>query len=178
MPGSLKKIPNRTASLGLALLLLFVVLAAYVGFSGKSTPPAPDAGNAPLQGGISVGTGSEEDFMVNVGRRTFFAEGSAELDETARMTIDKQAEWLRKYPHWKAKLQGSADDPGDPETQKILSQKRADAVRDYLALKGIARERMLAKGYGRDRIGADCPEIECQSQNRRVITNLQENAEF
>lgn len=175
MLSRLKQIPNRTAGVGLALLLLLVMLAAYMGF----TPPdAPDDGNAPLQGGISVGTGSEEDFMVNIGRRTFFAEGSSTLDETARMTLDKQAEWLRKYPHWKAKLQGSADDPGDPEAQKILSQKRADAVRDYLAQKGIAHERMLAKGYGRDRIGADCPEIECQAQNRRVITNLQESPEF
>ena len=28
------------------------------------------------------------------------------------------------------------------------------------------------------KIGEDCPEIECQSQNRRVVTNLQENPEF
>lgn len=179
MPTVMKQIPNRAAGFGLAFLLLLGMLAAYMGLSGKSPPPdAPDAGNVPLQGGISVGSGSEEDFMVNVGRRIFFTEGSAALDETARMALDRQADWLRKYPQWKAKLQGSADDPGDPEAQKSLSQKRAEAVRDYLAQKGIARERLLAKGYGREKIGADCPEIECQSQNRRVITNLQDNPEF
>ncbi len=116
--------------------------------------------------------------MVSVGRRTFFKQSSAELDETARATLDKQAEWLNQYPQWKVKLQGSADDPGTPQAQTALSQKRADTVRNYLASRGISAQRMLAKGYGRERIGEDCPEIECKSQNRRVITNLQENPEF
>jgi len=32
---------------------------------------------------------------------------------------------------------------------------------------------MLAKGYGRERLVRDCPDISCKAQNRRVITNLQ-----
>lgn len=176
MPDRAGKLPS-----GLALwllLALIALLAIYVAVQRISLPGASEAETTPLQGGISVEAGSEEDFMVNVGRRVFFAEGSAALDETALMTLDRQVEWLGRYPHWKAKLQGSADDPGDPQAQTDLSQKRAEAVRDYLAAKGIARERLLAKGYGRDKIGTDCPEIECQSQNRRVITNLQESPEF
>ena len=128
--------------------------------------------------GINVTPGSEQDFMVNVGRRTFFTQGSAALDDTARTTLDKQAQWLNQFPNWKVKLQGSADDPGAPAAQTALSQKRADAARDYLASQGIASNRMLAQGYGRAKIGEDCPEIECKSQNRRVVTNLQENPEF
>lgn len=176
MPDSAKKLTNGPA-LGL-LLLLVALVAIYVTAQSNWLPGAPEAVTAPIQGGISVEAGSEEDFMINVGRRIFFAEGSAALDETARMTLDKQAEWLGNYPQWKVKLQGSADDPGNAEAQKSLSQKRAEAVLDYLTTKGIARERLLAKGYGRERIGTDCPEIECQSQNRRVITNLQETPEF
>ncbi|MBK1871364.1 OmpA family protein [Aestuariivirga sp. YIM B02566] len=176
MPDNVKKLPN-----GLApwlLLALIALVAAYVIVQKTNPPGASEAETTPLQGGISVEAGSEEDFMVNVGRRIFFAEGSAALDETALMTLDKQVEWLNKYPQWKVKLQGSADDPGDAQAQIALSQKRAEAVRDYLASQGIAPERLLAKGYGRDKIGTDCPEIECQSQNRRVITNLQETPEF
>lgn len=176
MPGSTRKLPN---GLALWLLLLLIALVAiYAALERNRLPGTPETVTVPIQGGISVEAGSEEDFMVNVGRRIFFAEGSAALDETARMSLDRQAEWLGRYPRWKVKLQGSADDPGDAEAQKALSQKRADAVRDYLTAKGVARERLLAKGYGRERIGADCPEIECQSQNRRVITNLQETPEF
>lgn len=164
---------------GATALTLFLALAACASSGNNSNIAGPTEGtNAPVGGGINVVSGSEEDFMVNVGRRTFFKQGSAELDDTARVTLDKQAQWLNQYPNWKVKLQGSADDPGTPAAQTALSQKRADAVRGYLASKGIAPTRMLAKGYGRQKIGEDCPELECKSQNRRVVTNLQENPEF
>lgn len=145
---------------------------------GVAYAPAPDGTNAPVQGGVNVTPGSEEDFMVNVGRRTFFSPSSADLDDTARVTLDKQVQWLNQYPQWKIKLQGFADDPGTPTAQKSLSQRRAELVRNYLASHGIAPDRMLAKGYGRERLVADCADISCKSQNRRVITNPQENAEF
>jgi len=161
-----------------ATLTLFLVLAGCTSSGSNMTSPT-EGTNAPVAGGgINTAPGSEQDFMVSVGRRTFFTQGSAALDDTARVTLDKQAQWLNQYPQWKVKLQGSADDPGTPAAQTALSQKRADAVRDYLASRGIASGRMLAKGYGREKIGEDCPEIECKSQNRRVVTNLQENPEF
>lgn len=166
-----------SAAPALALLLLLAGCTSSGGGGESFTSPATGT-NAPVAGGLNVTPGSEEDFMVNVGRRTFFKQSSAALDDTARVTLDKQAEWLNQYPQWKVKLQGSADDPGPATSQQALSQKRADAVRDYLVTKGIARERLLAKGYGREKIGEDCPEIECKSQNRRVVTNLQENPEF
>lgn len=168
-----------TAGLKAATALsLFLALAACASTGSKNIAAPTEGTNAPVGGGINVVSGSEEDFMVNVGRRTFFKQGSADLDDTARVTLDKQAQWLNLYPNWKVKLQGSADDPGSPAVQTTLSQKRADAVRNYLAAQGIAPTRMLAKGYGRDKIGDDCPELECKSQNRRVVTNLQENPEF
>lgn len=157
-------------------LTLLVLLAGCN--STKTTDTGLGSTDTPVGGGVNTTPGSEEDFMVSVGRRTFFKQSSAELDDVARTTLDKQAQWLNQYPQWKVKLQGSADDPGSVPQQTALSQKRADAVRNYLASMGVAPERMLAKGYGRERIGDDCPEIECKSQNRRVVTNLQENPEF
>jgi outer membrane protein OmpA-like peptidoglycan-associated protein len=144
----------------------------------QSNAAPSDGTNEPVEGGVNVVGGTEEDFIVNVGRRTFFEQSSATLDDTAKMTLDKQAQWLLKYPSWKVKLQGFADDPGSTSEQKTLSQKRADAVKSYLASKGVAPTRMLAKGYGRDRLVGDCTDIECTSQNRRVITNPQEAPEF
>lgn len=170
---------SRNWSMAPALALLLLLAGCANSGSNTDASLSPTSGtNAPVGGGINVAPGSEEDFMVNVGRRTFFKQSSAELDDTARATLDKQAQWLNQYPQWKVKLQGSADDPGSVQAQTALSQKRADAVRNYLGSRGISAERMLAKGYGRDRIGEDCPEIECKSQNRRVVTNLQETPEF
>ena len=166
------------AALAILVLLVGCTSSKTGGDSGSNLTAADNVTNAPIGGGVNVTPGSEEDFMVSVGRRTFFKQSSAELDDVARATLDKQAQWLNQYPQWKVKLQGSADDPGSVAQQRALSQKRADAVRDYLASLGIAHQRMLAKGYGRERIGDDCPEIECKAQNRRVVTNLQDNPEF
>lgn len=137
-----------------------------------STDSGGDSGND--GGAIGVDPGSEKDFIANVGRRVFFKQNSAELDDTSRVTLDKQAEWLNRYPSWTVKLQGFADDTGSEAQQKTLSQKRADAVRNYLASRGIAASRMNAKGYGRERLVGDCADIECKAQNRRVITNPQD----
>src|SRR5262249_8898312 len=48
--------------------------------------------------------GSNEDFIVNVGRRIFFSDNSAELSDTAKATLDKQAEWLNTYAGYKIKI--------------------------------------------------------------------------
>jgi len=168
---------GRVSLVALALLLASCASTGTGGVTRSSEAPS-EAANAPAEGGVNVQSGSEEEFIVNVGRRTFFAEGSATLDDTARVTLDKQAMWLSEHPQWKVKLQGFADDPGSAAQQTALSQKRADAVRDYLAAKGIPKERMRAKGYGRNRLVGDCADIECKAQNRRVITNPQEVADF
>jgi peptidoglycan-associated lipoprotein len=169
-----------TGLVSLVALALLLASCASTGTGGitRSSQAPSEATNAPVEGGVNVQSGSEEEFIVNVGRRTFFAEGSATLDDTARVTLDKQAMWLNDHPQWKVKLQGFADDPGSAAQQTALSQKRADAVREYLAAKGVPKERMRAKGYGRDRLVGDCADIECKAQNRRVITNPQEVADF
>jgi peptidoglycan-associated lipoprotein len=128
--------------------------------------------NEPAPGFENIQPGSEEDFVLNVGRRTFFANGSATLDSTAKATLDQQIAWLNKHPQWLVKLQGFADDGGGESQQLELSQKRADAVMAYLAAGGIDPRRMWAKGYGRDRLVRDCTDRSCKVQNRRVVTNL------
>jgi peptidoglycan-associated lipoprotein len=173
----MNKATGLVSLVALALLLASCASTGTGGVTRASQAPS-EATDAPVEGGVNVQSGTEEEFIVNVGRRTFFAEGSATLDDTARVTLDKQAMWLNDHPQWKVKLQGFADDPGSAAQQTALSQKRADAVRDYLAAKGIPKERMRAKGYGRDRLVGDCADIECKAQNRRVITNPQEVADF
>ncbi len=134
---------------------------------------APDGGGGTT---IAIATdtpgGGSEDFVLNVGRRTYFREGSSELDSVAKETLEKQAAWLRRYPRWSVKLQGFADDPGSKEANVSVSAKRAQAVRSYLVAQGVPESRMSAKGYGRDRLVRDCADLSCKSQNRRVVTNL------
>jgi len=164
---------NRTilAAAGIALGLAAVLSGCSSNSGGGGAGPAQAA--LPDTGGIGAEPGSEQDFMLNVGRRTFFKQNSATLDETARETVVKQAEWLNRYPQWRVKLQGFADDGGSEAAQLKLSQQRADAVKQVLVSNGIGEDRIQAKGYGRDRLVGNCADLECKAQNRRVITNPQ-----
>ena len=142
---------------------------------GPSDTLASQVGGAtddPAAGFANAQPGSEEDFILSAGRRTYFTEGSATLDETAKATVDNQIAFLKKYPSWFAKLQGFADDPGGNAKMVQLSQQRADAVMNYMISSGIEPERLWAKGYGKERVVRECTERACKVQNRRVITNL------
>jgi peptidoglycan-associated lipoprotein len=166
------------ASAGL-LLLLAACSTTSMAPAPSDTHEAPKSGdtNEPAPGFENVQPGSEEDFILNVGRRTFFTQGSAELDSVARTTLDSQIAWLNKNPRWFVKLQGFADDGGNESSEVSLSQKRADVVMAYLSAGGVAQNRMWAKGYGKDREVRDCPEKACKVQNRRVVTNLRNEQE-
>lgn len=137
---------------------------AAVPMTGQTNDPAPGFEN--------VAAGSEEDFILNVGRRIYFTQDSAALDSVAKATLDNQAAWLNRNPTWLLKLQGFADDSGSASKMEALSQKRADAVMAYLASKGVDAGRMWAKGYGNDREVRDCTDRSCRVQNRRVVSNL------
>ncbi len=153
----------------LALLALFLVAGCA---SVDSVAVIPDITNAPAQGFEKVEDGSEQDFILHVGRRTYFTEKSAELDETAKRTLDAQARWLQSHPRWFVKLQGHGDEPGDEEANRAISQRRAEAAMHYLVSKGVPQDRLWAKGYGRERLVRNCADIECKAQNRRVVSNL------
>jgi len=143
--------------------------------SSPSDSLASQAGGAtddPAAGFANAAPGSEEDFILSAGRRIYFTEGSAALDETAKATVNNQIAFMQKYPRWFAKLQGFADDPGGNAKMVQLSQQRADAVMNYMIAGGIAPGRLWAKGYGKERVVRACTERACKVQNRRVITNL------
>jgi peptidoglycan-associated lipoprotein len=162
----------RALACGGLLMLLASCQSTPMEPPGVQEPPMSGETNEPAPGYQNMQSGSEEDFILNVGRRTFFPAGSAALDSVAKTTLDSQIAWLNKYPQWLVKLQGFADDGGGESAQVTLSQKRADVVMAYLAAGGVGQNRMWAKGYGKDREVRDCPDKACKVQNRRVVTNL------
>lgn len=170
----------RRAGLIAGTLALLAGLPACMGTEVAAVAPsaAVEATGAPVGAGIAVPPGSYEDFIVNVGRRIYFAEGSAELDDTARVTLKSQAEWLQRYTDYNVKIQGFSDDPGTPEQNRALGLRRADAARTYLASLGVPASRMRTKTYGsaRERLTNDCDDRSCRAQNRRVHTVLEREA--
>ena len=122
--------------------------------------------------GAAATPGSQQDFIVNVGDRVFFETDSTELTPQARATLDKQAQWLGNYNRYPFTVEGHADERGTREYNIALGARRAQAVRDYLASRGVEASRMRTISYGKERPVAVCNDISCWSQNRRAVTVL------
>jgi peptidoglycan-associated lipoprotein len=116
--------------------------------------------------------GSQQDFVVNVGDRVFFESDQTELSPQAIATLDKQAQWLQQYGRYTFTIEGHADERGTREYNIALGAKRAQAVRSFLASRGIDPSRMRTISYGKERPVAVCNDISCWSQNRRAVTVL------
>ena len=96
------------------------------------------------------------DSAQHVIKPTFFGV----LNKVVKVMIDN--------PTYQLEINGHADIVGSPEKNLILSQNRAEAVKHYLVRKGIAANRLTAKGYGQAIPIADNATKEGRSKNRRV----------
>ncbi|GJD94929.1 peptidoglycan-associated lipoprotein Pal [Methylobacterium iners] len=135
-----------------------------------------DLADASGFGAGAASPGSAQDFVVNVGDRVFFESDSTDLTPTATATLDKQAQWLQRYPRYTFLIEGHADERGTREYNFSLGARRAQSVNDYLASRGIAAGRIRTVSYGKERPVAVCNDISCWSQNRRAVTVLDRGA--
>jgi peptidoglycan-associated lipoprotein len=122
--------------------------------------------------GAAAAPGSTQEFVVSVGDRVFFDTDSAEFSPQAIATLNRQVQWLRQYPRYTFVIEGHADERGTREYNIALGARRASAVHDYFAARGIATSRMRVISYGKERPVAVCNDISCWSQNRRAVIVL------
>jgi len=97
-----------------------------------------------------------------------FETGKAVLVPGAKLVLDKVYQTLVDYPEMKLEVRGYTDNVGKRASNVKLSQKRADAVKAYLAAKGIAETRIQAKGLGPDNPVAPNTTAEGRLKNRRI----------
>lgn len=81
-------------------------------------------------------------------KNVFFATNSAELRSLSKTELDQLKKLLDENPKMHIQINGHTDNEGDEAKNQTLSENRAKAVRQYLIDKGIAADRMLAKGFG------------------------------
>jgi OmpA-OmpF porin, OOP family len=77
-----------------------------------------------------------------------FQANSANLTAEGRATLDGVADTLKDQEDLKVEIAGHTDAIGSEAYNTLLSQQRAEAVRAYLAEKGVDEDRMSAVGYG------------------------------
>lgn len=79
-----------------------------------------------------------------------FAQGGAALSSEAKAALDRMAEQAA-VKTGRLTLRGHSDSDGDDAANRTMSRKRAEAVREYLVRKGIARDRMTVIALGETR---------------------------
>ena len=97
-----------------------------------------------------------------------FASNSSELTPGSSVELDKAVAAMKKYPDLRIEIAAHTDSMGDAGYNQSLSEKRANSVRDYMIDKGIAANRMDAKGYGESQPVADNATKQGRQANRRV----------
>lgn len=123
--------------------------------------------------GLNLATGSAETceraFDRLMERNVInFASNSATIDPSSRTVLNALASVALRCDRYSIEVAGHTDNQGQREPNMQLSQRRADAVANYLAAQGVDRARLTARGYGPDRPRLDNATAAGQAANRRI----------
>ena len=97
-----------------------------------------------------------------------FAAGQSRLRAEASDSLARVAEFVSEDPTKQIRIEGHTDSTGGANANQVLSQKRAEAVRDALEALGVDASRMTAVGVGAERPVASNASADGRAKNRRV----------
>ena len=98
----------------------------------------------------------------------FFSKLKMESSPESFYELDKLVILLEDVPNLEIEISGHTDNTGSKVFNELLSQRRADAVVNYLIDKGIDENRLTAKGYGSSRPIANNDNSQGRALNRRT----------
>jgi len=104
-----------------------------------------------------------------------FETNSAILTADSRPVLNEVADGLVKHPRLKVELQGYTDSTGSDKYNLVLSDKRANSVREYLISQNVKSEQLVAKGFGKADPVASNATPAGRAKNRRVVMKVLEN---
>jgi outer membrane protein OmpA-like peptidoglycan-associated protein len=119
---------------------------------------------------------SDNTLLVHFDSDVLFAVDSAALTDTSRSVLDEVASVLNEYPKTAVVVQGHTDSTGSEEHNQALSERRAEAVRSYLTVRGVDPARLNAMGFGETSPRASNDTESGRRQNRRVDILLKAKA--
>lgn len=101
-----------------------------------------------------------------------FETGKSTIKPSSFNELDELVKYLNLKPDLRIEVGGHTDNNGSDESNLVLSQKRAEAVRNYLVKNGIKMERIVAKGYGEEKPIAENNTDAGRALNRRTEINI------
>ena len=160
-----------------AILLASTALVAGCGKKKVEVlPPAAegtDYGQPEPAAANQIVPGSQEDFLQQVGQfgdRILFETDRFNVDAEDQATLQRQAQWLARYPNARITVEGHADERGTRDYNLALGERRANAAKNYLTSIGVDASRIETVSYGKERPSALGSDEQAWAQNRRAVT--------
>lgn len=100
--------------------------------------------------------------------KIYFDFDSANLSETARSTLNKNAQLLLKKPAVKIRIEGNCDERGSAEYNLALGERRAKSVQQYLITLGVKGDRITTISFGKEKPAVQGNDEAAWSKNRRA----------
>ncbi len=100
--------------------------------------------------------------------KVLFDINSAEVKSEAYPMLTEAVLIMKQNPDLKVQIDGHADSTGAPEYNMTLSEKRAEAIKNFMVTRGIDGERLTTKGFGITKPAASNKTKEGRAKNRRV----------
>ena len=147
---------------------LVVILGIFISACSTTAKKSKSA-SAGSAGDVYTGTDTVKYLATGVADRVFFATNSTGLTSAAKATLTKQAGYI-KASKISVVIEGHADERGTREYNLALGERRANAARDYLMAKGIAKSSIKVISYGKERPANTDSSKLAWSQNRRSVT--------
>lgn len=97
-----------------------------------------------------------------------FDTGKATIRPDSYKPLDGVVEFMKHKKKARIEISGHTDNKGNPKNNKDLSQKRAEACKDYIVKKGIEASRIQAVGYGDEKPIAPNDSEQGRQKNRRI----------
>ena len=152
-------------------LLAAVLLVAACASEQPTTTATTGTGGAPTAPSTTgVQPGTEQDLVQNVGDRVFFDFDKSDIKPEGRQVLQRQADWLKKYPNVTVTVEGHCDERGTREYNLALGERRAAAVKKMLVALGVRPNRVSTISYGKERPAVVGSNEAAWAQNRRGVT--------
>lgn len=163
-----------------AILLASTALVAGCGKKKmEQLPPAAEGTDYdrqpvdPNAGAGQIVPGSQEDFLANIGQfgdRILFDTDRFNVDAEDQAILQRQAQWLARYPGTQITVEGHADERGTRDYNLALGERRANSAKNYLISAGVDAGRIQTVSYGKERPQAMGSDEQAWAQNRRAVT--------
>jgi peptidoglycan-associated lipoprotein len=113
-----------------------------------------------------------EQFNREAGDRVYFAFNKSDISKDAKVTLHKQAEWIKAHGQVKAIVEGHCDERGTREYNLGLGERRANAAKRALEHAGVEASRLETISYGKERPAVIGNTEADYALNRRAVTVL------